>query len=96
MTTNPNNQTTSVDHDWPEGVTVRILTRVGLHLGNLDATVDIHDDQPSRDARSTARCRPCGQDYDHGLTFRQQVLNWAQTHADQCTALPRPVPQTTA
>ncbi|WP_330328201.1 hypothetical protein [Streptomyces pseudovenezuelae] len=76
---------------WPAGVTARFLTRIGMRGRDLaDATVDIHDDQPAEDARSTARCRPCGWTKGNGLRFRTEVLAWAQEHADQCTALPNP------
>lgn len=72
---------------WPEGVTARLLTRIGMRSRDFaDATVDIHDS----DARSIARCRPCGWTRDHGLPYRDQVLEQAREHAAECTALPNP------
>ena len=82
--------TTTQTTDWPTGVTVRIVTRAGLAFHDPRATVDIHDDTPGPGARSTATCQPCGRTHDHGLNYRHQVLDWAQTHADDCTALPKP------
>lgn len=76
---------------WPTGVTARFLTRVGMHSRYfINATVDIHDDPPATGARSTARCRPCGWTNDHGLSYRHEVIQRAQDHADNCTALPNP------
>jgi hypothetical protein len=71
---------------WAEGVTARILTRAAILTGNRNATVDIHDTPQ----RSTALCRPCGWTKDHAPALRHQVLEWAQEHADQCTALAQP------
>jgi hypothetical protein len=71
---------------WPAGVTARILTRGGILTNNQHATVDIHDTAH----RSTALCRPCGWSDDHGIDYRDKVLNTAQEHADQCTALAKP------
>lgn len=72
---------------WPDGVTARLLTRIGMRSRDFaDATVDIHDS----DARSIARCRPCGWTRDHGLPYRDQVLEQAREHAAECTALPNP------
>lgn len=72
---------------WPDGVTARILTRIGMRSRDLaDATVDIHD----TDTRSTARCRPCGWTKDHGIAYRAEVLEWARGHAADCTGLPQP------
>ncbi|MFB7500054.1 hypothetical protein ACFC09_36145 [Streptomyces sp. NPDC056161] len=65
-------------------VSARILTRAASLAGNHDATVEIHDDS----RRSTARCQSCGWSKDHGIAYRPRVLEWAQEHADQCTALP--------
>lgn len=62
----------------------RILTRAAALTGNHDATVDIED----AGTRSTARCRGCGWTKDHGTTYRVKVVEWAQGHADQCTAVP--------
>ncbi|MFF7476656.1 hypothetical protein [Streptomyces sp. NPDC008092] len=71
---------------WPEGTTARFLTRAGILTHDLNATVDIHD----HDDRSRATCRPCGWTKSHGLTYRDQVLEWAQQHADNCSALAQP------
>lgn len=71
---------------WPDGVTARFLTRGAVLTRDRNATVDIHDDH----VRSNAICRPCGWTKDHGITYRFQVLGWAQEHADQCTALAQP------
>ncbi|MFF9003643.1 hypothetical protein ACF1GW_38760 [Streptomyces achromogenes] len=71
---------------WAAGVTARLLTRAAILTGNRNATVDIHDTPQ----RSTALCQPCGWTKDHGITYRAQVLEWAQEHADQCTALAKP------
>lgn len=92
MTPAPTDQTTekATDQAWPDGVTARILTRTGRLFNEMNATVDIHDEPAGTNARSTARCRPCGWTKDHGLTYRHQVLEWAQQHADRCTALAQP------
>lgn len=71
---------------WPADVTARFLTRYGQRYSDQHATVDIHDN----DTRSTARCLPCGWTKDRGLTYRSEVLAWAQDHADQCMALGQP------
>lgn len=72
---------------WPDGVTARILTRVGMRSRDfINATVDI----TNADDRSTATCRPCGWTRDHGLTYRDKVLEMAREHASDCTALPNP------
>jgi hypothetical protein len=81
---------TTTTQTWPDNVTARIVTRLGIHTHNLQATVDIHDDTPGPEARSTARCQACGRTHFEGLNYRHHVLEWAQTHADQCTALPKP------
>ncbi|MEV5915727.1 hypothetical protein AB0M00_43455 [Streptomyces chartreusis] len=77
--------------EWPKGVTARLVTRIGMRLDNPTATVDItthpaHDMLPTR---LSADCRPCGwtQDRDDN---HNKVLDKAQRHADNCTALPRP------
>ena len=82
----PTNDTPT--QNWPAGVTARLLTRIGLRTDDPRATVDIHDDTTAD--RSTALCQPCGWTKNHGLTYRGQVLEWAQDHADHCTALPQP------
>jgi hypothetical protein len=71
---------------WPTNVTARILTRSGLHIRDLAATVDITE----TGSRTVATCQPCGWTTDHGTTYRHQVLEKAQHHADGCTALPNP------
>ncbi|MFB8182599.1 hypothetical protein ACFC8N_42750 [Streptomyces sp. NPDC055966] len=70
---------------WPAGVTARILTRAGILLRNPNATVDIHDNH-----RSTAICQTCGRSKNHGIEYRDEVLDWAHDHASTCTALPNP------
>ncbi|CAK7288657.1 hypothetical protein [Streptomyces misionensis] len=70
---------------WPTGITARILTRAAILTGNHHATVDIHDD-----TRSTANCTSCGWTKSHGNAYRSEVIDWAQDHANQCTALPQP------
>lgn len=85
------NGTVAAEEEWPEGVTARFLTRTGIRLNNLAATVDIRDDdKTATHPRSTALCRPCGWTKDHGLPYRSDVLLLAQEHADSCTALPKP------
>lgn len=85
------NGTAPAEQEWPEGVTARFLTRTGIRMNHLAATVDIHDDdKTATHPRSRATCRPCGWTKDHGLPYRSDVLRYAQEHADQCTALPQP------
>lgn len=62
----------------------RILTRAAALTGNRNAAVDIQDDT----RRYYARCQPCGWTRDHGIEYREQLIKWAQEHANQCTALP--------
>ncbi|QLJ06836.1 hypothetical protein HZZ00_38055 (plasmid) [Streptomyces sp. NEAU-sy36] len=71
---------------WPTGVTARFLTRAAILTGNNTATVDIHDDT----SRSHARCTSCGWTKSNGIAYRSEVIEWAQDHATQCTALPQP------
>lgn len=77
---------------WPEGVTARILTRLGMRSREFaDATVDIHDNpDDGLGGSSTARCRACGWDKDYVLTHRYKTLDAAREHAADCTALPKP------
>lgn len=77
---------------WPAGVTARILTRVGIRSREFtNATVDITDTRDGSSlGTSTAICRPCGWTKDHGLPYRNTVLEWAREHALDCTALPQP------
>ncbi|MDT0608839.1 hypothetical protein [Streptomyces lancefieldiae] len=65
-------------------VATRILTRAATVTGNPEATVDIDDGS----SRSTARCRCCRWTRGHDIPYRNQLVTWAQEHADQCTALP--------
>jgi hypothetical protein len=71
---------------WPANVTARFLTRTGIHLRDLNATVDVTDTAD----RTIATCWPCGWTSEHGTAYRHQVLDRAQQHADGCTALPNP------
>ncbi|MYR84064.1 hypothetical protein GTY41_03670 [Streptomyces sp. SID685] len=67
-------------------ITARFLTRAASITGNYDAVVVIEEN--SRTERSIARCVACGWTRDHGDAYRRQVVEWAQEHADQCTAVP--------
>lgn len=77
--------------EWPAGVTARLVTRIGMRLADPTATVDIttHPARGMLPARLSAACQPCGwtQDRDDN---HNKVLDKAQDHADQCTALPKP------
>lgn len=76
---------------WPDGVTARIVTTMGLRLGNPDATVDITTDpgHGMNAAAHEATCRPCGWTASRSVD-RNKVIEKAQDHADGCTALPNP------
>jgi hypothetical protein len=77
---------------WPENVTARILTRLGMCARDFhDATVDIIDvSSPGTNGTTTALCRPCGWTRHHGLPYRDKALEMAREHAAECTALPQP------
>lgn len=75
---------------WLEGVTARIVTRMGLRLNNPNATVDITEHpRPGLATTHKAHCQPCGWQ-DDAYADRNKVLDKAQYHADLCSALPKP------
>lgn len=76
---------------WPDGVTARLVTRMGQRLSNPEATVDIttHPGHGHLPTRLSAACRPCGWSLDRDDNHNK-VLAKAQDHADGCTALPNP------
>jgi len=76
---------------WPEGVTARLVTRMGLLLNDPTAVVVLseqHHEGLYTPADHNAVCIPCGwttSNSDHNKTVEA-----SQAHADGCTGLPNP------
>ncbi|MGW3400139.1 hypothetical protein [Streptomyces zhihengii] len=67
--------------------TCRYLTRAAEITGNHDITVDATF---TRNGRNTAKCRGCGA--QHSIHMYDSVIrDWAQAHANACTAYPATV-----
>lgn len=73
----------------PDGVTARFVTAYGRRFNDLRATVDVITARGGG-GNTQAVCRCCGRDHGYATIQRDKVLDWADEHAANCTAMPRP------
>ena len=64
------------------GIVGSYLTAAGIALADRSITVDLTDNG------CKAICRGCGDDWGNSYAFT--VRQWAESHAENCRAIPQP------